>query len=142
VRLLVGDTGVRSSTRLVVGDVRQQWQAQPERFERLFTACGRLAEAARQALEAGELAQLGQLMQENHALLQEMSVSSAGLDALVSAALVAGALGAKLSGAGRGGNMIALVTEEREVQVREGLLTAGARAVLQTVLPAGSEVPA
>ncbi len=142
VRLLVGDTGVRSSTRLVVGDVRQQWQAQPERFERLFTACGRLAEAARQTLEAGELAQLGQLMQENHAVLQEMSVSSAGLDALVSAALAAGALGAKLSGAGRGGNMIALVTEGTAAQVQAGLLAAGARAVLQTVLPAGNEVPA
>ena len=50
-------------------------------------------------------------MDENHALLQEIGVSCPELDALVAAARAAGALGAKLSGGGRGGNMIALVTD-------------------------------
>ncbi|MFQ5419988.1 MAG: mevalonate kinase [Anaerolineae bacterium] len=109
--LLVADTGVRSSTKEVVLDVRRQWQAEPVRFETLFDGCGRLADAARQAIEAGEQAALGQMMNENHALLQEMTVSSPELDGLVTAARRAGALGAKLRGGGGGGNLIALVSD-------------------------------
>ncbi len=65
-----------------------------------------------------------------------MGVSSPELEALVSAAMGAGAMGAKLSGAGRGGNAIALVTEEGEAGVRKAMLNAGARRVL-----AGSLAP-
>ncbi|MEW5989454.1 MAG: mevalonate kinase, partial [Chloroflexota bacterium] len=95
-RLLVGDTGVRSSTKVVVGDVRRQWQADPEHFEALFDGCGRIAVAARSAIEQGDLAELGQLMNENHRLLVAMTVSSPELDRLVEAAVAAGAVGAKL----------------------------------------------
>ncbi len=134
-RLLVADTGQSSSTKLVVGDVRRQWQADPPRFEALFAACGQIARAARQAIEAGDLPTLGRLMDENHALLQAMTVSSEALDELVLAARQAGALGAKLSGAGRGGNMLALVEEgEGETAVIHALLHAGAKAVLPTAL--------
>ncbi len=130
--LLVADTGVRSSTRAVVGDVRRQWEAGPRRFEEIFTACGNIATAARQAIEQGEVAELGQLMRYNQQWLQEMTVSSPELDRLVLTAEEAGALGAKLSGAGRGGNMIALVTLETETAVKQALHQAGARQVLAT----------
>ncbi|MGH7158434.1 MAG: mevalonate kinase, partial [Candidatus Saccharimonadales bacterium] len=70
----------------------------------------------------------------NHALLQEMTVSSPELDQLVTAALQTGALGAKMSGAGRGGNMIALVEGDRETAVHEALLAAGGKAVLSSVV--------
>lgn len=133
-RLLIGDTGIRSSTKAVVMDVRRQWQADPTRFEALFEECGRIAEAARIAVTAGNVAATGRLMAENHALLQAMSVSSAELDQLVTTAMRAGALGAKLSGAGRGGNMIALITTETEAAVRRALLAAGARSVLTSVI--------
>ncbi|HSM57286.1 MAG TPA: mevalonate kinase [Candidatus Sulfomarinibacteraceae bacterium] len=132
--LLVGDTGHRSSTRAVVGDVRRQWQDDPARFEAIFTGCGRIAQEARQAIETGELAAAGRLMQENQRLLQEMTVSSPQLDQLVRAANEAGALGAKLSGAGRGGNMIALVQEKTRDDVRSALLRAGAVNVLSSVV--------
>ena len=132
--LLIGDTGVRSSTRDVVGDVRRQWQADPARFQGLFAACGRIAEAARQAIEAGKLNQLGVFMQENQAWLREMSVSAPELEWLVETAVAAGALGAKLSGAGRGGNMIALVMPEQEEAVRAALLAAGAHQVLASTV--------
>jgi mevalonate kinase len=52
-RLVIGDTGVRSATKDVVGDVRRQWAVEFARFEAIFDACGRLAEAGRQALAAG-----------------------------------------------------------------------------------------
>ena len=64
-----------------------------------------------------DLAAVGRLMDENHAQLVEMTVSSADLDHLAGAARAAGALGAKLSGAGRGGNLIALVDESGEAAV-------------------------
>ncbi|MFQ5398855.1 MAG: mevalonate kinase [Anaerolineae bacterium] len=132
--MLIADTGVRSSTRVVVGDVRRQWQAARARFERLFDGCGRLADAARAAIEAGNRDEVGRLMNDNHCLLQEMTVSSPELDRLVSAAVAAGAIGAKMSGAGRGGNMIALVTNETEAAVREALFAAGARSVLSSIV--------
>jgi mevalonate kinase len=71
-------------------------------------------------------------MNENHRLLQQMTVSSPQLDVLVSAALNAGALGAKMSGGGRGGNMIALVTSETADSVSNALKKAGARNTIVT----------
>ncbi len=133
--LLVADTAVSSSTKDVVGDVRRQWQEDPAAFNAIFDGCGRIAQAARQAIEQGDLAAVGRLMNENHQLLQAMTVSAPELDRLVTAAVSAGALGAKLSGAGRGGNMIALVTADTAVPVSESLLNAGARSVLTSVLP-------
>lgn len=132
--LLIGDTGVRSATRDVVGDVRRQWLAAPAAFERIFDACGAIAVEARDAIVTGDAVRLGELMNENQRWLEAMTVSSAELDALINAASSAGALGAKLSGGGRGGNMIALVTPEMETAVRERLLAAGAVRVLASGL--------
>ncbi|MEZ4592441.1 MAG: mevalonate kinase [Chloroflexota bacterium] len=134
-RFVVADTGVRSSTKVAVGDVRRQYNRQPATFARIFDECGRIAQTARQAIEAGDVAKVGQLMTENHTWLQKMTVSSPELDELVEAALQAGALGAKLSGAGRGGNMLALVADEgMERQVSTALQNAGATSILTTVL--------
>lgn len=133
-RLLVADTGIRSSTKDVVRDVRRQWQIDPSTFNTIFEACGHIANIARLAIEHGNITQVGHLMTENHALLQKMTVSEPTLDELVGAALKAGALGAKLSGAGRGGNMIALVNEEKETAVSTALLSKGAKNVLTTTI--------
>ncbi|HRO22749.1 MAG TPA: mevalonate kinase, partial [Promineifilum sp.] len=65
-RLVIGDTGIRSATKDVVGDVRRQWSADAERFETIFDACGRIAVAGREALAAGDLPTVGALMNENH----------------------------------------------------------------------------
>lgn len=138
---LISDTGQRSSTKIVVSDVRRQWQAQPARFEALFDDCGRVADAARQAIQAGDLAQLGCLMNENQRLLAEMGVSSPALERLIAAALRAGALGAKLSGAGRGGNMIALITPKKEQEIRQALADAGAAAVLSSIVGQSDHIP-
>ena len=134
IRLLVADTGVASATKAVVGDVRRQWQAEPERFERLFDGCGRIADLARHAMEQGAGSELGRLMIDNQAYLRQMTVSSVELDRLVSAAVSAGALGAKLSGTGRGGNMIALVTQESEKAVFQALMAAGAGSIQRSIL--------
>ena len=76
--------------------------------------------------------QLGGWMDENHRLLQQLDVSSPELDRLVRAAKQAGAAGAKLSGAGRGGNMIALATPDSTPAVESALWAAGACGVIVT----------
>ena len=75
---------------------------------------------------------LGELMNKNHSLLQELTVSSPELDQLVEAARNAGALGAKLSGGGRGGNVIALVQPEIAEAVSSSLKEAGAKNTIIT----------
>ena len=75
-------------------------------------------------------------MNENQTLLAEMGVSSPELDRLIDAALGAGASGAKLSGGGMGGNMIAVVTPDRAQAIAVALLEAGAtRAFATQVAP-------
>jgi mevalonate kinase len=130
--LVIGDTGVQSPTASVVGDVRLAWEQASEQFEACFDAIGTIAASAREAIEEGSIEQLGPLMNENHARLQDMSVSSPELDRLVVAARLAGALGAKLSGAGRGGNMIALTLPENAEAVAGALANAGAKRTITT----------
>ncbi len=123
---LIGDTGVRAPTRESVGDVRKLYEQDKQTIQKKLDAIGAHVEAARQALETGDLSAAGRLMVENHRLLRDLTVSSPELDRLVQAALAVGAIGAKMSGGGRGGNMIALVMPETEAQVRQALETAGA----------------
>ena len=78
--------------------------------------------------------ELGDLMNQNHAWLQEMTVSLPELDRLVNAARKAGALGAKMSGGGRGGNMIALVKPEIAEAVSRSLKEAGAKNTIITTI--------
>jgi mevalonate kinase len=130
--LLIGDTGKRSSTKRVVEHVRQAWERNPARYDALFDQIGDIANEARQAIEAGDLDALGPLMEDNHELLIELGVSSSQLDELVEAARFGGAMGAKLSGAGQGGNMVALVEDDRVDEVTQALREAGAVRVICT----------
>ncbi len=135
--LVIGDTGLPAPTRAAVADVRRLWQTDPARCERLFAAIGSLTRSARMVLRRCEPHQLGPLMDENHALLQELTVSSPQLDALVQAARAAGAWGAKLSGGGRGGNMIALAPPGQAERIAAALRAAGAaQTLITTVQPA------
>jgi mevalonate kinase len=131
-RLLVADTGIASPTRITVGDVRRAWQADPVAYEARFDAIGEIVRQARIVIERGDRAETGRLMFENHRWLQALGVSSVELDRLVEAARTTGALGAKLSGGGRGGNAIALVDAPTEATVIEGLRQAGAVTVFAT----------
>ena len=77
---------------------------------------------------------MGALFNENQALLAKLGVSSPALEGLIDAANEAGALGAKLSGGGRGGNIIALVEPNQAQDVVDALLAAGAKNVIVTQL--------
>lgn len=126
--LVIADTGIATPTRIPVGDVRAAWERERDRFEDYFDAIASLVHQSRAALERGDLVRLGQAMNDNHALLQKLGVSCPELDALCDAARSAGALGAKMSGGGRGGNMIALARDAAHADaLREALLRAGAK---------------
>ena len=130
--IVIGDTGMSASTKESVADVRRLWMNDKSRWESLFDKIGEIAFTARRAIEAGKSDTLGELMNENHALLQRMTVSSPELDRLVEAARAAGALGAKMSGGGRGGNMIALVKRDMAESVSLSLKEAGAKNTILT----------
>ncbi|NIN69262.1 MAG: mevalonate kinase [Anaerolineae bacterium] len=137
--LIIADTGVESPTREVVGAVRRAREEARERYDDLFDAVGDIVVEVRRAIERGELRHVGRLLDENHRLLQEMGVSSSRLDDLVHAAKRHGALGAKLSGAGRGGNMIALVTSETREPVKRALRAEGAQGLIDTAVEASKD---
>ena len=131
--LAIADSGVASPTKETVGDVRRAWQQQPAQFDVIFDEIGAIAEQARCVIEqTGHLDKLGQLFDENQRLLAALGVSSPLLAKLIRAARQAGALGAKLSGSGRGGNIIALVEDTAAEEVRSALLQAGAKQVIVT----------
>jgi mevalonate kinase len=132
--LAIADTGIESSTKEVVGDLRRRYEAEPDGYCVLFDQVGEIVVNARAAIEQGEAETLGTLMDRNHKLLQELGVSCPELDRLVAAALEGGAFGAKLSGAGWGGNVIALVTEETRGRVDLMLRLAGATRVIVTTV--------
>ena len=130
--VIIADTGIRVSTAKSVGDVRKLWQGNSTKYELIFSKIGEIVKQARQAIQDGEIKLLGQLMNQNHGLLKGLTVSSTKLDQLCEAALSSGACGAKLSGGGRGGNMIALVSPKRAAFVTNALLKAGAKQTFQT----------
>ena len=134
--LVIGDTGISAPTKESVGALRSLREADPTRWEKIFSQVGEIVWDARQAIERGDTPALGELMDANHALLQEMTVSCTELDTLTEAARKAGALGAKLSGGGGGGNMIALVLKEKAPAMAETLLAAGAKRTIITTVRA------
>lgn len=121
VLLVIGNTGISRSTGELVGHVRKLKEAHPGVINPVISAIGRLSVLAAQALQEGDLSRLGGLMNVNHGLLSALGVSTEALDHLVYAAREAGALGAKLTGAGGGGCIIALVTPDKIRRVEEAI---------------------
>ncbi|MCZ2122361.1 MAG: mevalonate kinase [Anaerolineales bacterium] len=130
--IVIGDTGIPAPTKESVGDVRRLWIRNNNAFENIFNEIAQISLIARRSIESGKPELLGELMNQNHELLQQLTVSSPELDRLIESACQAGALGAKLSGGGRGGNMIALVEKETAENVSQALLSAGAKRTIVT----------
>jgi mevalonate kinase len=106
--IVIGSTGKVANTKAMVEGVATRKQQNPQKYNPLFKRVEELAIEGKAALEAGDLAKVGALMNENHTLLQGIEVSSKELDFLVDLARKQGAVGAKLTGGGGGGCMVAL----------------------------------
>lgn len=132
--IVIGDTGVPSPTVKTVTQVRESYQEEPGLYQNYFNLCGTIVRNALFQISDRRNASLGPLMDDNHDILKKMGVSSPELDTLVEAARDAGALGAKISGGGQGGNMIALVEPNTAEQVADALTQAGAvRTIITTI---------
>jgi len=134
--IVEGDTGVTASTKEVVGDVRRIKEEQPGFFQGVLREYERLVVEAARAIADSELEKLGALMTGNMDLLRKVRVSSEALETLIDIAMASGALGAKLTGTGRGGLMVALTPGKRlQEKVALAIDKAGFRAFPATIGP-------
>jgi mevalonate kinase len=115
VEIIIGNTGIVADTKEMVAGVVARKKKNPGEYNLLFKQAEDLAFATREALEEFDLRKVGKSMNENHRLLQEIEVSCKELDYLVNLAREQGAFGAKLTGGGGGGCMVAL-TPGKELQ--------------------------
>ncbi len=108
IEIVMGNTGKVADTSAAVAGVRERKEKYPEKYNEIFDRAENIAYLARDALQDEDYHELGKLMSEDHKLLQQIEVSSRELDFLVKLARDQGAYGAKLTGGGLGGNMLAL----------------------------------
>lgn len=128
-RIIIGNTGKRRSTGEYVGKVTQLRTDHPQEYARLSNEAQKVAGRAIFALKEGKDQELGALMNENQTLLERIGVSAPSLDNLIVAARTAGALGAKLTGGGGGGCMIALANDTNAATVAQAIQNAGGEVI-------------
>jgi mevalonate kinase len=120
--LVIAHSGESSSTKEIVAMVARQREAETARVDEAFGAIAALVNNAKLAVEAGDLKGLGQLFDLNQMLLAGLMLSTEKIEELCRVAREEGALGAKLTGAGAGGCMIALAKDEADAErIREAL---------------------
>lgn len=128
--LILADTGVHGQTGLAVSVVRETLETNAQIAQPAIDALGELTRAAGVALEKNQVAELGAILNQAQTHLETLGVSHPKLDLLIAAARQAGALGAKLTGGGVGGAMIALTkTPAQTSAVIAALETVGAREI-------------
>jgi mevalonate kinase len=121
VEVVIGDTGIIANTKALLSAVAERKRQSPERYDRLLQSARQIAEEAMAGIERVDLKGIGRLMDRNQALLDDAEISCPELDLLIKLCRDAGALGAKLTGSGGGGCMLAL-TPGKELQ--EGVASA------------------
>ncbi|RFD75275.1 mevalonate kinase [Gardnerella vaginalis] len=125
--LILADSGCKGMTRVTVDALRARMDEQPDAVKNKLDELGAIANQAADDLALGRAADIGARMTRAHRILADLGVSTPQLDKLVRAALDHGALGAKLTGGGGGGCVIALAdTEAAAEQVSAALRAAGA----------------
>ncbi|MDP9151947.1 MAG: mevalonate kinase [Myxococcota bacterium] len=110
--LCIGSSGCSSSTKSMVDAVAALRARHPELVNRAFDGVRALVDSARTAIEEGDRFALGRLMDLNQRLLGGLFVSTPDIERMCALARGAGAFGAKLTGAGGGGSVVALVASE------------------------------
>jgi len=112
--LVLAFSGETRPTKEMVRMVRLRWEQDRDQVEEWFDRIAELTRKGLKALSENFLMDLGEAMVQNHELLARLGLSSAGVDQLVEAAMSHGALGAKLTGGGGGGCVIALAPGDEE----------------------------
>ena len=115
VQIVLASTGITQETKVVVGDVRKKKEADEKWFESICKDYTRVFNKALEAIKEGDWKAVGEQMDKNQELLKEIGVSCKEIEEIVKAAKEASALGAKLTGTGRGG-YVWLLTPSDELQ--------------------------
>ncbi len=125
VSLVVGYSGVKANTPAIVKDIAKKKNVHPKTVNRIFEAIGKLVLQAKEAGDKKDWETVGKLMNFNQEYLRDLGVSTEKLENMIYAAKQAGAYGAKLSGAGGGDCMIALVLTENKKEIENAITSAG-----------------
>ena len=132
--IVLGNTGITANTKAAVAGVKERKEQNPDEFNLIFKQSGELVQNAKAALADYNLEFVGRLMNQNHEMLQKIGVSHPKLDQLVEIARGSGALGAKMTGGGLGGYMLALTPgAELQDSVASAMEGAGFEALRTTI---------
>jgi mevalonate kinase len=134
---VIADTGVRKSTRESTTQLAEALATNPDTIRPHLVAIADLVKQSKRSFQIGDIEALGKAIDANQEHLSALKLSCHELDMLILAARQAGALGAKLTGGGMGGHMLALVTPETEAAVTQALLSAGSPRVFTSHLHPG-----
>ena len=127
--LVIGDTGIEASTKETVSNVRDNWKKEPGLMDGYFDEIERITNQGKIAIEKGNEKIVGEMMDKNHELLNSIGVGHDKLEKLIDIAKDTDALGAKLTGGGGGGNMVALAKDKRnQKKIQDAITEAGYRA--------------
>jgi mevalonate kinase len=129
-RIVVGDTGIFSSTKELVANVRKLRESYPELIEPLMASIGRISKIGESLVMEGDYPSIGRLMNVNQGLLDALGVNILELSRLIYSARKAGAFGAKITGAGGGGCIVALTAVDSCTQVAEAISEAGGKVTI------------
>ena len=134
VEVVIGDTGIIANTKVLLAAFGERKKNNPEQYARLLRDARQIADEAMASIERFDLPGIGHLMDRNQSLLTEAKVSCPELDILVGVSRKAGALGAKLTGSGGGGCMLALTPgKDLQERVASAIESQGFRAYRTTV---------
>ncbi|AKB80109.1 Mevalonate kinase [Methanosarcina horonobensis HB-1 = JCM 15518] len=138
--IVIGDTGVFSSTKELVASVRQLRESYPELIVPLMTSIGKISRIGENLVLSGDYASIGRLMNVNQGLLDALGVNILELSQLIYSARAAGAFGAKITGAGGGGCMVALTAPQKCTHVAEAIAGAGGKVTITKPTEQGLKV--
>lgn len=136
--MVIADTGIKGATKEAITAVKQRLADQPADTNALLNHLGQLASDTKKMLSNNEVMKLGAILNAAQHDLAQLGVSDQSLDRLIEAALKNGAIGAKLTGGGRGGCMFAIThTAMGARKLAAALTAAGAKATW--IQPLGGE---
>ena len=130
--IIMTNTGITANTKAAVAGVQERKEQFQDKYNAIFNEEIKLVEQAKIALADGNLEKVGELIKQNHKLLQDIEVSCKELDDLVELAEANGALGAKMTGGGLGGYMFALAPDETTWNKISDVMNENGFAVIKT----------
>lgn len=140
VPIIIGATGIMRSTTDVINSVVRMKRKYPKLIEQILATIGAITRVGEHKLTEGDMYGVGELMNINHGLLESIGVSDITLNRLIYRARSAGALGAKMTGAGRGGCMFAIAREGTVEMIAKTMAEEGAQVFVTAVSNAGLRI--